>query len=146
MALAATWVWIALAQPLGAHAFSSEVAGLPAMCADNATSFVLPTQLVRGADRLLERVSDKAAEPAHAQDDSPVAWCLAPDDPRCSPRDAGSLPDATRMTPALRTDAFVAPAQRVGARVAKPRPAPLGAARAGEHGRLERPPRRQSRR
>ncbi|HEY2735660.1 MAG TPA: hypothetical protein VGI70_16800, partial [Polyangiales bacterium] len=75
-------------------------------------------------------------------DDSPIAWCSTPDDPRCSSRDAGSLPDSFRAQTQLNFSASVElPALRPRELTSAPTCPPLGAARDGRALRLERPPR-----
>jgi hypothetical protein len=95
MAIAAAWVWIALAQPASARAPapSELVAGaalrgvMPAMCSDTVANFV---RAARSGN-----LADVAPLPVD-ESDGPVPWCLTPDDPRCAPRDASSLPDPSR--------------------------------------------------
>lgn len=74
--------------------------------------------------------------------DTPIAWCLSPDDPRCAPRDAGSPSAPHFAQPQWNSTGSVelldvrAIAAQTVARIWQ-----LGAARPGYSGRVERPPR-----
>jgi hypothetical protein len=142
MAIAAAWVWIALAQPASARAPASSelVAGaasrgvMPAMCGDAIANFVRAPRTGNLADVSALPLDDT---------DSPVAWCLTPDDPRCAPRDASSLPDPRSAPTPLSASVSLQPDSPRGEQISVPRALPLGAARSGSQGRVERPPRDQ---
>jgi len=80
--------------------------------------------------------------PRPFDDESQPAWCLAPNDPRCTPRDVGASSEASRipLPPPPAANEFGSLLRPVAA-VAPPQVRQLGMARAGVHGRLERPPR-----
>jgi hypothetical protein len=80
--------------------------------------------------------------PRALDDESQPAWCMAPDDPRCAPRDVGASTESSRipLPPPPAADQFglrLRPAEAV----ASPHVLQLGAACSGVHVRLERPPR-----
>jgi hypothetical protein len=162
MAVAAAWVWIALAQPAGVYARAdagraccaapdagraggvapdadraggvapdAARTGLPAMCGETLINTVL-------AAHSGNAVPGAAALPL---EDGPVAWCLTPDDPRCSRRDASSLPDASQAPlPLNASRELPLPSPRCE-EIAAPYTEAFGALRAGRHTRVERPPR-----
>jgi hypothetical protein len=140
MAIAAAWVWIALAQPASARApVSSELGAgaasrgvMPAMCGDTVANFV---RAARSGN-----LADFAPLPLDESDGS-VPWCLTPDDPRCAPRDASSLPDPSRAPVPLSASVCPQLGSPRGEQISVPRASPLGAARSGSQGRVERPPR-----
>ena len=104
---------------------------LSAMCSEGAATHV-------SASRPSHMVDDLRP----IEDDSPVAWCLTPDDPRCAPRDSSSLPDASRaFSPSYARDTARVEAARARAVQPLPRAAQLGAPRPGCWQRVERPPR-----
>jgi hypothetical protein len=133
VAIATAWVWVALAQPASAHARASLRGGGPEMCA------ITPSLAANNVARDLA--------PQAPPDDSPIAWCSTPDDPRCSSRDASSLPGSGHGQVPLNSACGVtppAPHVREVARVS--RASQLGAARDGQALRIERPPRASLRR
>jgi hypothetical protein len=147
VAIATAWVWVALAQPASAHArapLSLERAslrgGMPEMCAIT-PSPVQPIAALPSSDSARELAAQAPLE------DSPIAWCSTPDDPRCSSRDASSLPGSGHGQVPLNSACGVtppAPHVREVARVS--RASQLGAARDGQALRIERPPRASLRR
>lgn len=75
-------------------------------------------------------------------DDSPPAWCISPDDPRCAPRDQGAPLQGQRAhAPVQDVSGFALP--ELSARSAENawRAVRLGAPRAGVGFQIERPPR-----
>jgi hypothetical protein len=145
VAIATAWVWVALAQPAAVcarapHAsLAPELAALrgalPAMCALS-SSAAAPHQPVVAAG------AERAAPAPSPLDDSPIAWCSAPDDPRCSSRDASSLPGSGHgQVPLNAAGCVTLPALRPREAARAPRVLQLGAARDGRASRVERPPR-----
>jgi hypothetical protein len=145
VAIATAWVWVALAQPAAVCAraprvaFTSELAalrgGLPSMCAltPSAAAPLLPV-VTAGGERALPTPSPL--------DENPIAWCSSPDDPRCSSRDASSLPGAGHGQVPLNSAGGVAlPGLRPPEAARAPRALQLGAAREAQASRVERPPR-----
>jgi hypothetical protein len=164
VAIATAWVWVALAQPASAHARSplaqdravmrgalerTVVRGsMPEMCA--ITPSVAPPPFAASpsvaSNVTLSNVS-RELTPQAPLEDSPIAWCATPDDPRCSSRDASSLPGYGHGQVPLNSACGVmppAPRARAVARIS--RASQLGAARDGRALRVERPPRAALRR
>ena len=165
MALAAAWVWFALAEPAWAlapaleptepgsgHDTSGSVDAAPAarvavcMCADHlelgftpkSNDVALPNESVRPAPHTFA-LAESAIPPL---EDSPIAWCVSPDDPRCAPRDAGSTSDRNFAQLQLSPSGSVElPDMRLGQVQNVTRFWQLGAARPGVYDRVERPPR-----
>jgi hypothetical protein len=143
MAVAAAWVWIALAQPAGVHARAvfdetqtpdaAARSGLPAICDETPMNSGLAAD---GGGAV-----DSAWPSVPPLEEGPVAWCLTPDDPRCSPRDASSLPDASQAPLPLNASRALRLPEPRGQNLPVPYSEPLGAALAGSHSRVERPPR-----
>lgn len=154
VALATAWVWFALAEPAWASTSALELAehGGLGMCADHGASDV--DDASSGAETSRDAPSLKSVSPSTftfalgealtpAQEESPIAWCLTPDDPRCSRRDTGAPTGPSFAQPQLNPSGDLElPDVRV-LEVGKVRRFwQLGAARPGTHDRLERPPRR----
>ena len=160
IAIALSWsAWVA-AQPAVAHArplLSTEL-GL-AMCGDGSQTvswedLTLSRALSQGSQGsqgshgvLAVSVAEDsaAAMPLRTavaeEDEAPPAWCISPDDPRCSPRDQSAPLDGPRgQVPMQDVTAMRWPdlAAESGNGL---RPEQLGAARAGVALLIERPPR-----
>jgi hypothetical protein len=163
-AIAATWVWVALALP--AYAFASfdaasgelgpaSQAGVqsgvitasgdeaaspsaPGMCSD-----ALPARapLLTRAEHVAGVQPVREAREPRESDDQP-AWCISADDPRCAPRDASGAPDVSRgQAPLPAAAEFSLPRPHGVPPAPTLRAVQLGAPRSGSHVRLERPPR-----
>jgi hypothetical protein len=77
-------------------------------------------------------------------DEGPPAWCISPDDPRCSPRDQSAPVQSQRANAPLQNASIVQfPELAFGRSVDTLRPVQLGAPRSGVGIRLERPPEQQ---
>ena len=168
MALAAAWVWFALAEPAWALAPALEPAELsgghdtsgssgsadvaPAarvavcMCADHLELGFTPksndaapqNETIKPAPHTFA-LADSALPPL---EDNPIAWCVSPDDPRCAPRDAGSPSDPNFAQLQLSPSGSVElPDMRTSGVRSVTRFWQLGAARPGIRDRVERPPR-----
>src|ERR1700712_114493 len=101
IAIALFWATWAVQQPGVAHARSSLVSEFgPAMCSEGSQAVLFEGSAFGRALSLLSAAPASHATPAAgaeeravllaAEDEGPPAWCISPDDPRCSPRDQGA--------------------------------------------------------
>jgi hypothetical protein len=145
-AIVAAWVLVALAQPAGARALALALPRMPTEPGAPQGMCEVPALLAHApASSNVELAAPVELQPEAPQtpiDDSPIAWCATPDDPRCSSRDAGSLPDSSRVQAQLSSASGIElPALRVREVMQLFEAEQLGAALAGQHLRVERPPR-----
>lgn len=128
-----TSLLVALAlQPAAASARAAAGPIDPAICDETSQSFALNDLLVEGLPVTV----------VLAGDDPPPAWCLTPDDPRCSPRDASApLHNHLLLVPLCDYEQVKLPQLRGLEPDSVPAAVQLGAALPGIAGRVERPPR-----
>jgi hypothetical protein len=151
IAIAFAWAAWAVQQPglAYAHARSSLISEFgPAMCSEGSQT-VLPEGFAFGRARTLllsaapasPGTADGRAAVAVDEDEGPIAWCISPDDPRCTPRDQGApLQNQRAHTPMQDVSALQFPELAFGHSGVTLKPGQLGAPRAGVGLRLERPP------
>jgi hypothetical protein len=140
VAIAMCWATSAAMQPAVAHArapLSSELD--MAMCGEGAQTLsfedLTPGRPLTVSPVLVDR--DEAPS-----DEGPLAWCISPDDPRCSPRDQSApLQSPRALVPMQDAAAMRWPALAALSGSDTLRPQQLGAPRAGVGLRLDRPPR-----
>jgi hypothetical protein len=139
VAIAIASMWIALAQqPAAAHArnASAPEALAPAMCSDASQPFVL------ASTSALDGVQPQAAHAQPSENDEQPAWCVTPNDPRCSPRDTSTpIHGQLLLVPLCDFEVVKLPQLRSIDLASTPASTELGALRPAIRGRLERPPR-----
>ena len=150
VAIAVAGLWIALAQqPAAAHARNASMPdalapNVPMMCGDASQPFVL-VSLAPSVGLERERPSELQPQVAHAlpsENEEQPAWCVTPNDPRCSPRDTSTPLQGQLLIVPLCDFAVVKLPQLRSIDVASAPPSPeLGAVRPGIRDRVERPPR-----
>lgn len=145
VALAIAGLFVALAQqPAAAHALA------PAMCDDASQPFVLASPVSSGVERMqplhasrnATELQPEAARALPSESEETPAWCVTPNDPRCSPRDTSTpLQGQLLIVPLCDFEVVKLPQLR-SLDVASTPPSPeLVAVRPGVRGRIERPPR-----
>jgi hypothetical protein len=149
IAVAFAWATWAVQQPEVAHARASLISEFgPAMCSEGSQT-VLSEGFAFGRALSLLSAAPAASDDEHvaaavAEDEGPIAWCISPDDPRCTPRDQGSpLQSQSAHTPLQDASEMQLPELAFGRGIVTLKPTQLGAPRAGVGIRLERPPEQQ---
>lgn len=149
IAVAFAWATWAVQQPDVAYARASLISEFgPAMCSEGSQTVLSESFGFARALSLLSAAPAASTEEhvavAVAEDEGPIAWCISPDDPRCTPRDQGApLQSQSAHTPMQDASAMQFPELAYGRSVVTLKPIQLGAPRAGVGIRLERPPEAQ---
>lgn len=138
VALAIASLFVALAQqPAAAHALA------PAMCDDASQPFVLASLVPAGPSASAERtLQPQVAHALPSESEETPAWCVTPNDPRCSPRDTSTpMQGQLLLVPLCDFEVVKLPQLRSLDVARAPSSPELGAVRPGVYARVERPPR-----